>query len=47
MKHVSEPLASVLIHIAKQSESNRARIIALIEDLKRKLADRSSPRDCR
>ena len=38
MKHVSEPLGNVLVNIAKQSEDNKERIIALINDLKRRLA---------
>ena len=37
-KHVSDPLGNVLVHIAKQSEDNKARIIALIDDMKRRLA---------
>lgn len=37
-KHVSEPLGNVLIHIASQSADNKARIMAIIEDLKRRLA---------
>lgn len=38
VKHVSEPLGNVLIHIASQSADNKARIMAIIEDLKRRLA---------
>ena len=38
MKHVSEPLGNVLVHVANQSEDNKARIMAIIEDLKRRLA---------
>lgn len=37
-KHVSDPLGNVLLHIAKQSDENKARIIAIIEDLKKRLA---------
>lgn len=37
MKHVSEPLANVLAHIAKQSEENKARVLQIIADLREQL----------